>query len=453
VPLLNRRGILAGTAGLTVAALSAATAEAAPAANGLPSAADFGVRANAPDDQSKAFARMLLKASEHGTAVFLPPGRYIVSNLSLPPRIWLAGVPGATILLHGGGGRLLTVDHAEHIELTGLAFDGAGKELSKRSKGLLDLGAVDHLVIDNCRFVGSSRNGLALEGVAGRISDSVFAGAADAGLYCVEAKGLAITGNTVSDCGDGGILVHRWQAGEDGTLVTGNRISRIGARSGGTGQNGNGINAFRAGNVIISGNMVADCAFSAIRANSASNVQIVSNTCLRSGETALYSEFGYEGAVIGNNIVDGAANGISMVNFDQGGRMAACTGNIVRNLKMTAPYAPDGPGFGSGIVTEADAVISGNVVENAPRNGLKIGWGPFLRNVVATANVIRKAGTGIAVSVVDGAGTAIITDNIFEAVPEGAIIGHRWATPVTTDLASTGNAGYANLTVERNRVS
>jgi uncharacterized secreted repeat protein (TIGR03808 family) len=451
VPLLNRRDALAGAAGLIAAGLSAAGA--APAAGDLPSAADFGVRPDAPDDQNRAFARMLAEASERNIALFLPPGRYIVSNLSLPPRVRLTGVPGATTVLLGGGGPLFTADHAEHIELSGLVFDGAGKQFDQRSKGLLELRAVDHCVIDNCRVAGSGRHGLALEAVAGRISNSIFTGIADAGLYCVEAKGLSITGNTVSDCGDGGILVHRWQAGEDGTLVTGNRIERIGARSGGTGQNGNGINAFRAGNVVISGNMISDCAFSAIRANSASNVQITSNTCLRSGETALYSEFGFQGAVIGNNVVDGAANGISMVNFDEGGRMATCTGNIVRNLKTTAPYVPDGPGFGSGIVAEADAVISGNVVENAPRNGLKIGWGPYLRNVIATANVIRKAGTGIAVSVVDGAGTAIITDNIIEAARDGAIIGYRWATPVTADLASIGNAGYANLTVERNRVS
>ncbi|MEH0071825.1 hypothetical protein V6L77_18445 [Pannonibacter sp. Pt2-lr] len=46
--------------------------------------------------------------------------------------------------------------------------------------------------------------------------------------------------------------------------------------------------------MIIASNHVSDCAFSAIRANSASNVQISGNTCLRSGETAIYSEFSFE---------------------------------------------------------------------------------------------------------------------------------------------------------------
>jgi hypothetical protein len=36
--------------------------------------------------------------------------------------------------------------------------------------------------------------------------------------------------------------------------------------------------------------------------------------------------------VIANNIVDGAAQGISMTNFDSSGPLATCTGNIVRNI-------------------------------------------------------------------------------------------------------------------------
>jgi uncharacterized secreted repeat protein (TIGR03808 family) len=236
-------------------------------------------------------------------------------------------------------------------------------------------------------------------------------------------------------------------------MVTGNRVERIGARSGGTGQNGNGINAFRAGNVIISGNVVSDCAFSAIRANSSSNLQISGNTCSRSGETAVYSEFSFEGAVISNNIVDGAANGISIVNFNEGGRMGVCSGNIVRNLSTSGPYTADPPGFGVGIGVEADTIASNNVIENAPLYGMSIGWGPYLRNVVATGNIIRKAGTGIVVSVVEGAGTAVISDNVIDGAVNGAVIGQRWAEPATADLTQLSSSGFAHLTVERNRVS
>jgi hypothetical protein len=57
------------------------------------------------------------------------------------------------------------------------------------------------------------------------------------------------------------------------------------------------------------------------------------------------------------------------------------------------------------------------------------------------------------VTVVEGAGSAVTSDNIIEAAQHGAIVGYRWADAVTTDLASSGNAGYAHLTVERNHVS
>jgi uncharacterized secreted repeat protein (TIGR03808 family) len=332
-------------------------------------------------------------------------------------------------------------------------LDGANQWIADDAQALLDLRGVRHLVIDNCQVSGGAKNGLALERVAGRIERSAISGAADAGIWSVEGNGVSITGNTVSDCGNGGILVHRWKAAEDGAIVTGNRIERIGAAAGGTGQNGNGINVFRAGNVIVSGNIISDCAFSAIRANSASNLQIAGNTCLRSGETALYSEFAFEGAVIGNNLVDGAANGISIVNFNEGGRMAACSNNIVRNLSSVGPYPAENAGFGTGISVEADTTVTGNIVENAPLYGMQLGWGPYLRDVVVTGNVIRKAGTGIAVSVVEGAGPTVISDNVIDGTEKGAIIGQRWSEPVTGDLASLGNAGYAHLTVERNHAS
>lgn len=137
-----------------------------------------------------------------------------------------------------------------------------------------------------------------------------------------------------------------------------------------------------------------------------------------------------------DNIVDGAANGISIVNFNEGGRLATCSGNLVRNLSLDGPYPPGDPGFGLGITVEADCAVSGNVIEDAPRFGMLLGWGPFLRNVSATGNVIRRAGTGIAVSMVEGVGKAVIADNVISETQDGAIRGYRWAEAVTEELVS-----------------
>ncbi|WP_274629719.1 TIGR03808 family TAT-translocated repetitive protein [Arvimicrobium flavum] len=458
--MLNRRKLIASLAAVPALGF-AVPAIAAPRQPGMQLASmrgsidamEFGVRPGAADDQSRAFERMLQSSSDTDTPVFLPAGLYVVSNLTLPPRVRLSGVPGASRIVYRGDGHLFLADRAERVELRGLVIDGGNRWLADHAQGLVDLRNVDRLTIDECEILGSARNGVALERTSGRIERSTISGAADAAIYAVESRGLAIDGNSIRDCANGGILVHRWQAADDGALISGNRIERIAARNGGTGQFGNGINIFRANGVIVSGNSVTDCAFSAIRANSASNLQVQGNTCLRSGETAIYAEFAFEGAVIAGNIVDGAANGISIVNSNEGGRMATCSGNIVRNLSVTGPYPADAPGFGVGISAEADTSVTGNVIEGAPRYGMSIGWGPFMRNVVATGNFVRGSGTGIAVSVVQGVGSAVLTDNIFDDTPNGAIVGHEWARAVTGDLALEGASGHSNLTVDRNRVT
>ena len=68
------------------------------------------------------------------------------------------------------------------------------------------------------------------------------------------------------------------------------------------------------------------------------------------------------------------------------------------------------------------------------------------------ANVIRQAGEGIAVSVTEGAGKAVITGNVFDKMATGAIFGHDHDKIVSGDMAKHGNQGYANVMVERNNV-
>ncbi|MGB6119818.1 MAG: TIGR03808 family TAT-translocated repetitive protein [Mesorhizobium sp.] len=456
--MLNRRRFLTATAGLSVGGLAAASA-AQPlpgfdtrSLRGSINASELGIHPGGFDDQSKAFNTMLQKASDADAPVFVPPGIYVISNINMPARVRLTGVPGATRLVYGGDGHFLLAEEAQHIELSGLVIDGANRWLGEQVEGVLHARGVAHFVVDNCRILGASRHGIAAERSSGRIERNDITGAGDAAIWSVDAHGMRIAANTIADSGNGGILVHRWQPGEDGTIVTGNRIERTLARNGGTGQFGNAINVFRAGRVIISDNQISDSALSAIRSNSGSNVQITGNNCVRSGETSIYSEFAFEGAVIANNIIDGAANGISVVNLNEGGRMSTVSGNLVRNLSSSGPYKADPPGYGLGISVEADTTITGNVIEGAPLYGLNLGWGPFLRNVVATGNVIRDVGEGIAVSVVEGVGSVVISDNVIDGARRGGIVGHRWVEAVTGDLALE-ESNWPGLTVERNRVS
>ena len=133
--------------------------------------------------------------------------------------------------------------------------------------------------------------------------------------------------------------------------------------------------------------------------------------------------------------------------------MAVVSGNIVRNIVATGPYQPDAPGFGVGISVEADVAASGNIVDGAPLSGMMLGWGPYLRDVAATGNVIRRAPIGIAVSVVEGSGSAVISDNLIAGAERGSVIGMRWADAASGDLARSGAETFPHLLVERNRVS
>ncbi len=452
--MLTRRLLLSSIA--SIACIKAIAAPLKPAQTGLRGTIDISGYGVAPDkagDQSKALNRLFREAAEKRLPVFLPAGEYHLSGLSLPDNLWLSGVPGQTRLIHAGGGSFISGETLTKLTLSDLVLDGGGRALGDDVQGLLNLRGVADLTIDNCTIAGASKHCIHAERCGGRITGNSVSQAAFSGIYAVESARLAITANTVFDCGNGGILVHRWEAGEDGTMVSGNRVFKIAAKDGGTGENGNGINIFRAWNVMVTDNHVSDCAFSAIRANAATNVQISNNQCLRSGETAIYSEFGFQGAIVSSNLVDGAANGILIVNFDDGGRLATVSGNIVRNLHIDGPYVHDGAGFGFGIAAEADTVISGNVIENAPKWGLVLGWGPYMRGIVATGNLVRSAGSGCAVTVVEGAGTALIANNLFQDVKDGAILGYRWNDKATGDLLAGGSAAFAHLTLTGNRLA
>jgi uncharacterized secreted repeat protein (TIGR03808 family) len=205
--------------------------------------------------------------------------------------------------------------------------------------------------------------------------------------------------------------------------------------------------------VIVRGNRIRNCDYSGVRGNSASNIHITGNSISNVREVALYSEFSFEGAIIANNTVDVAATGVSVCNFNEGGRLAVVQGNILRNMLPKRPIgtAPDDDA-GVGIYIEADSTVSGNVIENAPSIGIVAGWGKYLRDVSLTGNVIRNAFIGIGVSVADGAGTALVDGNLISGAPRGAVVGLNHAKPVTSDLTAEGAPRFAQVALGTNTV-
>jgi uncharacterized secreted repeat protein (TIGR03808 family) len=452
---VNRRHLIgASAAGVAGAiALPPDAARAAPLTSALGrDITQYGVRPSSPDDQTKVLQRAIDDAARAQVPLALPPGVYRTGMLRLQNGTQLIGVRGATRLVFNSGASMFSGEGANSIGLTNITLDGGSIPLPTR-RGLVHcLGGRDIRIAD-CEITGSGGNGIWFENVSGDISGNIITKSATSAIVSFDAQGLLVSRNTIQGTNDNGIEILRTAIGDDGTQVLDNRIEDIKAGPGGSGQYGNAINAFRAGNVIVRGNRIRNCDYSAVRGNSASNIQISGNSVSNVREVALYSEFSFEGAVIANNTVDGAAVGVSVCNFNEGGRIAVVQGNIIRNLLPKRPIgtAPDDDA-GIGIYVEADTSVSGNVIENAPSFGIIAGWGKYLRDVVISGNVIRNAFVGVGVSVVPGAGTALVNNNMISETPRGAVVGLDHARPITPDLSAEGAQRFAQVVMGTNAV-
>lgn len=399
--MIARRKFLAGL-GASSIALSTKTVFARSIGGGI-NANSEGLRAGAASDQGKKLQKIIDIASKNNQAVFIEPGRYKISNLTLPQNTRLHGVNGATKLEYAGGYHFVYAENANHIELDGISLDGGLLPVKDYAEANLGIVNAKHVNIENCFITNASKSGIEVSNSAGRISkNKIDTAVGTAGIVGQANTGMMISDNVVSECANAGILVYRRDVGADNTIITNNRVNFISAVMGGTGQYGNGINTWQADGVMISNNHVSDCAYSSVRSNSCSNIQITNNTCLRAGETSISSEFAFQGALISGNIVDGAARGISIANLDKGGRLTVCSNNLVRNIHENVPYADEQHIFGTGILAEADIAITGNVIERTSRFGMLLGWGEYLRNLSASNNIIRDTKTGFYVSVVEG---------------------------------------------------
>jgi uncharacterized secreted repeat protein (TIGR03808 family) len=446
---LDRRSVLGITAGGAAGTMLVKPARATPQPLGSLGldVTHFGVNPGSADDQSHALQRAIDASAAARVPLWLPAGNYIAADLVLPSGAQVFGVRGATRLILGNGASLVATSRADQVTLQGIVFDGRAQSLPD-GRGLISLRETRGVRILDCHVQEAGGNGIVLLGCEGEVAHNTIIGAQDAAIFANDSRGLVISQNTILNAGNNGILVWRSTPGDDGTQVLANRIENIAAMAGGSGQNGNGINVFRAANVIVADNRIKRCAFSAVRGNSASNLHIRGNSTSDLGEVALYAEFGFEGAVISGNSVERAATGISITNFNDGGRLAVCQGNLLRDLSRGDTKV----GQGIGIAVEADAAVTGNVIEGAPLAGIIVGWGQYMRDVTVTGNVVRVAPIGIGVSVASGAGSAVVAHNLIAGATTGAVLGMDHARAITGDLARSEVTQHAQITVSGNHV-
>ncbi|MGE0238516.1 MAG: TIGR03808 family TAT-translocated repetitive protein [Parvibaculaceae bacterium] len=410
-------------------------------------ATDLGLKPNAKGDQSTAMRKAIAKASERGGALFLPAGTYRLSDVRIDRPIAIHGIRGGTKLVTATGSGIFTIEAAS-VTLDGIGFEGEATP-AESENDLVSASSSPSLTIRDCTFDNFAGTGLMLKQCSGRLIHNSVSNVGRTGIFALDSIGLDISGNDLQDIGNNGIQVWTSEQRPDGTIVSGNRIERVRFDKGGTGQNGNGIVVFRAGNVIVSHNRVSDCGYSAVRNNSGRNCQIVNNSVSRLAETAIYVEFAFDGAVISGNVVETAASGISITNFNEGGRLAVCANNVLRHITGGGSN-PETRGVAIG--AEADTIVTGNVIEEAAYCGLHLGWGRYARNLLASGNLMRMCGTAIVASVSQGAGPMSITGNMI-AQSGKAIVGMDHSTVITDDLAVAHAAIPAHLTISGNMVS
>lgn len=445
---LSRRNLLLGSLAVAFATPVRAQSQ---KPQGL-DAAQFGLRANAAGDQTLKLQRAIDRAAQAHQPLWLEAGTYRSGPLTLRAGSQLTGARGARLALTRGP-YLLTAQDTDALALTGLTLDGGNVPLA-RDGGLIAITGARELRIADCTIVNANGNAIGLFQSSGAVSGNTITNSADNALYAVDNLGLDIHANKLAKSGNGGIRVWQSVKRSDGSVVAGNTIEDTQARAGGSGQNGNAVNVFRAAGVIVRDNVIRRAAFSAVRGNAASDFQVIGNTCEGFGETAMYAEFEYENASFIDNAIDDAANGIAVTNFDVGGHGGVVRGNIVRNIgQRVLSTLTDGSGNGFGISIEADTVASGNTIENCAYAALRLGFGPYLRNVTASGNTIRRSPYGIVVSVVRGTGRAAIIDNSISGATRGAIVGVEWHRAVSGDLALGGAEKFPQLRVSGNKAS
>jgi uncharacterized secreted repeat protein (TIGR03808 family) len=402
-----------------------------------------------PDDQSGSLQDALLRASAEGRPLFLPPGTYYAQNLQVPSNLIVQGIPGKTILAAAGVAPVARIAGSAHVRFERVTFSSGSSGPEGGETGLLEIEASDHVTLSDCAFTGGKASGIVVHDAAAEIDGCDFLGHGLAAIFSLDSRGLTVSGNRIAGCGNGGVLIWGNASRRGSSTIIGNAIAGIGASNGGNGENGNGINVFRCDDVLIANNRIADCAFTAIRLNATNNVVVSGNLCRNSGEVAIFSEFAFTGSVIADNIVDGAALGISVTNMDRSGQVATVTGNIVRNIRAASAVNPDTRSIG--IYAEAETTITGNTIYSVVGTGIRAGNGEFVRNVVIADNVVSAVNTGIGVSVVDKAGAVSVSNNTITALDHG-IVGMEWEQVVSDDLARDA-ARYPQISISGNRVA
>ena len=385
--------------------------------------------------ETEQLVRALRESQRKGAPVQLSPGVIYLQSLALPSGARLLGAPQGSTLRLIGCGPLLHAKGARDIAIESVNFEGS--DALARSRGLLEFESVANLSIRGCAFRQSPANGVTLLRCSGVLAQNRIENVREAAIFSLDGLGFDIDGNTISGCGDNGVLVWTSREGAyEGSRVRNNRIEDIGNLSGGDGPNGNGVGVFRAGSVRVENNRIRRCAYTAVRINAGWDVEVIGNDCKSLGERAMYAEFGAKRALFRDNRIKDAAAGVSITNARDGTDGGAATGNTIVGLYERHPDPAFGPSmfWQTGIAGERNCEISGNTIIGPAWIGVMLA-GPR-DNVSVEGNRIVGADFGIGFLADRGLGESRIVRNRINGARKAAIAAFDGPTPLPGDFLS-----------------
>ncbi|MGG6897913.1 TIGR03808 family TAT-translocated repetitive protein [Rhizobium sp. BR 315] len=363
----------------------------------------------------------------------LLPGVYLTSQILVDTasgggnRLELFAEQGTvTVRLSAAAPYLLNVNNVPDVVVRGINFDGSNQTINGSGiAGLIrfDGSSTTDFIFSECNVSKSMATGVvAVNNARGRIADNRISNCG-IGIFAIDSQ-VFIENNGLSTLNDNGICVWASTVGGNGSVVSGNTVNWVDNASGGTGQYGNGILVYRAGNVKISENNVFNTKFSAIRLNAANNGHVVNNYCWNMREVAIFIEApgageNLSGGIISGNNIDTAGLGISVANSGLYGdgiadRCVVSNNNIINITNNAIPY-PDGSTSlttGRGITVETDTIVTNNVISLTVGAAIGLGVNDAAKDIMATGNLINNCPMGIAYSTNNSASSILVSSNV-----------------------------------------
>jgi parallel beta-helix repeat protein len=188
-------------------------------------------------------------------------------------------VPGSVVLQLTSGNNLLNINGIYSCKVENILFDGNNVTFSNlsTSSALITLNGAKFTQILNCQTYNSVACGIyASNNSSNTIRDCVVYNCSY-GIWTLDSYSQ-ITSNTVQTCSNNGIMIWTTNIAGNNSIVSNNLITSINSGSG-TGQNGNGINVFKAIAVNIMGNQISGCQYSSIRINGGGDAIVLGNNC------------------------------------------------------------------------------------------------------------------------------------------------------------------------------